>query len=481
MTLEQNLREFSPRYSARNVPLLSLAVYAFVLGLWLTAVAGAWLFSGVLAWTAGLVYVAYDTWLLVHVARKTAYILKPLQHTAGPAMHRPTVAVIIAARNELDALPATLDALCAQTDPADEIIVADDGSTDETAAMLARRYRLSTVDSVEGQGGYVGGTQLRLLRLPPGGKARALNAALALTSADLVITVDADTLLEPQAVAGIRDAFAAEPALVAACGVLTPTCRAGGAGALFQWFQTYEYIRAFISRLAWMRSQSLLLVSGAFAAFRRDSLVTVGGFDPDCLVEDYEVIHRLHRYAYERDADWTVRVLGTSRGSTEAPGTLLSFLRQRRRWFAGFLQTQYWNRDMTANGRYGSLGRLMLPIKAVDTLQPIYGLTAFVLLVTFALTANLHVLVPVLTVILVKVVVDLLFYLWWVRLYSRWLGQTLTLKRLAMAALAALAEPFSFQLLRHTGAAWGWLAFLSGRVVWGHPTSTIEAAARRSG
>ena len=481
MTLEQNLREFSPRYSARKVPLLSMVVYAFVLALWFTAVAGSWLFSGVFAWTAGLVYVAYDTWLLVHVARKTAYILGPVASAPGPVDRRPTLAVIIAARNEVDALPATLDALRSQTDPPDEIIVADDGSTDATAEMLASRYRLSTEGVVDAQLPTRPDTRLRLLTLPAGGKARALNAAVALTSADIVVTVDADTRLEPLAVAGIRNAFGAEAALVAACGVLTPTCRAGASGALFQWFQTYEYVRAFISRLAWMRSEALLLVSGAFAAFRRDALVTVGGFDADCLVEDYEVIHRLHRYAYERGADWTVRVLGTARGSTEAPGTLLSFLRQRRRWFAGFLQTQYWNRDMTANRRYGSLGRLMLPIKAVDTLQPIYGLTAFVLLVTFAVTANLHVLVPVLTVILVKVVIDLLFYLWWVRLYSRWLGERLTGQRLAMAALAALAEPFSFQLLRHTGAAWGWLAFLSGRVVWGHPTSTVEAAARKAG
>ena len=65
------------------------------------------------------------------------------------------------------------------------------------------------------------------------------------------------------------------------------------------------------------------------------------------------------------------------------------------------------------------------------------------------------------------------------RLYSRWLGEPLTARRLVLAALAALAEPFSFQLLRHTGAAWGWLAFLSGRVQWGHAPAPVAAAKPR--
>ncbi len=146
---------------------------------------------------------------------------------------------------------------------------------------------------------------------------------------------------------------------------------------MFQWFQTYEYMRNFISRLRGLRADSLLLVSGAFASFRREALVAVGGFDSQCLVEDYELIHRLRRYSVDRGLGWEVRVVGDAHAQTDAPDTLGSFLRQRRRWFAGFLETQYWNRDMTGNRRYGTLGTLMLPVKAFDTMQPVYGLTAF--------------------------------------------------------------------------------------------------------
>ena len=87
-------------------------------------------------------------------------------------------------------------------------------------------------------------------------------------------------------------------------------CSRTVSGRFFQWFQTNEYIRNFISRYAWMRAHSLLLISGAFACFRREAVLTVGGFDPDCLVEDYELIHRLHRHAHDAGLHWTVRVVG---------------------------------------------------------------------------------------------------------------------------------------------------------------------------
>lgn len=93
-------------------------------------------------------------------------------------------------------------------------------------------------------------------------------------------------------------------------------------------------MRNFLGRHAWSRCESLLLISGAFAAFRREAVVAVGGFDPDCWVEDYELIHRLHRYAAENGLPWRIRILGGAVASTDAPAALGPFLRQRRRWSA---------------------------------------------------------------------------------------------------------------------------------------------------
>jgi len=288
--------------------------------------------------------------------------------------------------------------------------------------------------------------------------------------------VDADTKLAPDAIAAMRQAFAGMPGLVAATGVLAPQCDDSLSGRFFEWFQTYEYIRNFLGRFAWAQTDSLLLISGAFAGFRRAAVLTVGGFDPDCLVEDYELIHRLRRYGYDKGLDWHSTVLRTARATTSAPGHVVQFLRQRRRWFGGFLQTQLWYRDMVGAGKYDRLGLWMLPVKAVDTMQPIYGIFAFLLLLFYIFTGRIGVLLPVGGVIFGKIVIDLAFHLWSIRLYRNWVGGA-TKANFGLAILASFAEPFSFQLLRHLGASWGWLYFLTGQKSWGTQRRKISAAA----
>jgi cellulose synthase/poly-beta-1,6-N-acetylglucosamine synthase-like glycosyltransferase len=420
--------------------------------------------GGLLAWSVGAAYIGYDTLLQAFVGWHCWRLLRA--RPAATPTSRPTLGVIVAAHNEATVLPATLAALLAQADPPERIVVADDGSTDATAALLTEGYGLVRPATGQLSGPSPLHPSIVWLRLPHGGKARALNVAIAQVHTELVLTVDADTLLSTGAIGAVRRAFASEAALVAVTGVITPVCKATLGGRCLEWFQTYEYIRNFLSRQAWMQVDSLLLISGAFAGFRRNALVAVGGFDAACLVEDYELIHRLRRHAVERGLEWRFRVLGDAQARTEAPGSVGAFLRQRRRWFGGFLQTQYWYRAMVGDRRHGWLGRLMLPVKAIDTLQPLYGLTAFVLLVVYAATRRLDTLGAAAVLIAAKIVIDLVFHLWSVQVYRRWVGDR-TRASLGWALLAALAEPFSFQLLRHTGAALGWVTFLGGRRDWG--------------
>ena len=415
---------------------------------------------GVGAWAVGLVYILYDTVLVGFVALKTRQLFQPFPSGRGLL----STTIIIAAYNEAPVITATIEALRRQVPPPDQIIIADDGSDDDTAAILQATYGLAPPLLGVLSDPSPAAPNLRWLRMPRGGKAVTLNHALTLIDTNIVITVDADTLLEDGALAAMRQAFADEPRLAAATGVLHPVCGTTVSGRLFQWFQTYEYVRNFLSRYAWMETNSLLLISGAFAGFRRDALIRIGGFDPDSLVEDYEVMHRLHRVSHDHNLGWTVRVIGGAQATTDSPGSLMPFLRQRRRWFAGFLQTQYWNRDMIGNARYGALGTAMLPVKALDTVQPLYGLAAFGLLIYFIATGNLRIAIPVIIAMAAKVVIDLGWLLWSLRLYRQWTGKRISP---AGALLAALVEPVTFQLLRHAGAAWGWIVFLTGRQVWG--------------
>ena len=460
----------SPRLSARGTKLASLLIHLGAFALWIVLFAPAFTFDGLLAWSAGIVYVCYDTLLILFVFRQSLGLLRPRARPAGaPVTERPQLAAVIAARNEASVLPLTIRRLLEQSDPPDLIVVADDGSTDGTQAAMAQHFGLSCPPLGRSVETRLANTTLRWLRLTHGGKARALNAALPLADADIVLTIDADTLLAQDAIAAMRGAFAREPELVAATGVLTPTCGRGLGNRLFAWFQTYEYVRNFMTRFAWMRADCLLLISGAFAGFRRPALMEVGGFDPMCFTEDYELIHRLRRHAADRGLDWRVRVVGDARARTDAPGSIPAFLRQRRRWFGGFLQTQLWNRDMVGNRRYGAVGLLMLPVKAFDTLQPIYGLTAVAILGASLVSGNGNVAWPAFGVVAAKIALDLGFYAWMVVMYRRWTGDARSTS-LTMALLAALIEPFTFQILRHLGAALGWVSFLRQREIWASPS-----------
>ena len=470
VTLASTFGALSPRLNPRRGAWTGPLIWAGAVALFVALFAQAFVMRGVAAWAVGIVYILYDTALVGFVAwqsRDLTGVPTTGVPTALVAAHDPlTLGVVVAAYNEAPALVATIGRLQAQTVRPDLIVIADDGSDDGTAAVLHQAYGLAPPPPGTLSPPSLVFPALRWLRLPRGGKARALNAAIMLVDTDLLLTVDADTMLDPGALAAMRDAFVAEPALVAATGVLRPLCAPTASGRIFQWFQGYEYIRNFLSRHAWDRADSLLLISGAFAGFRRSALVRVGGFDPECLVEDYEVIHRLHRFGADQRLGWTVRCVGTAWATTDSPATVMTFLRQRRRWFAGFLQTQLWNRDMIGNPRYRTLGLAMLPVKALDTVQPFYGLAAFGLLIGFVVRGRFMIVWPILVVMLAKVVIDLAWLLGSLVRYRRWTGHGEGVS-IRGALAVALLEPLSFQLLRHAGAAWGWWVFLTGRQVWG--------------
>jgi cellulose synthase/poly-beta-1,6-N-acetylglucosamine synthase-like glycosyltransferase len=459
LTLSANFKAASPRETPRAVPFMSNLFSVVLIAIWIALTLRAGWLDSVFAWSVGVVYVGYDIVLHLLVTWQTWPLRRGQTVRVLPAS-RPTLGVVIAAYNEAAHLPATLQRILVQSVAADRIVIADDGSNDDTARVLYEHYGLTET----GPGTLY--PMMRWLRLTRRGKAQALNAALDVIDTDIVVTLDADTFLDPGALEAIRNAFAADDRLVAAGGILVPFCDQSSMGRVLEFFQTYEYVRNIMARFAWVRMRSLLLISGAFAAFRTDALREVGGFDPSCLVEDYELTHRLHRYSHDHQRGWRLGMVSDAFARTEAPSSLKPFLRQRRRWFAGFLQTQYWNRDMTLNGRYGWVGTRMLLIKALDTLQPIYGLTAFVVFVALLLLGRTEAAYAVGSIIAFKMVVDFISTASNMALYRRVTGDR-TRGSYAGALIAVLLEPFSFQVLRHLGAAWGWVAFLRGSNGWG--------------
>ena len=392
---------------------------------------------------------------------------------------RPTLTVLICARNERLVLPECLRDLAAQTEPADEIIIIDDGSTDAMIDWLTAEYAI-TFEPVgaSARGVSAKWPALRVWRKPNSGKADSLNLGWKMAQGEIVVTLDADTYLEPKALAALRDGFAEDPQLGIAGGVLVPVCHRTSWARFFQFYQTFEYARGFLWRLTWMQYDMLLLISGAFAAYRRSVLERAGGFDTTSWVEDYELTHRVYRDAYDSGHPITVKTLAESRGTTDAPATIRTFLNQRRRWFAGFIATHFKYHNMVGNGRYGSVGRYMLCLKTLDLLLPIYALAAaVVLIVLLSIRHSLDIFIV--KVIIFKLLFDLILHAYSIVLYQRWLGIPLSRKLWLQSLAATLTEPFVFQIMRQLGAVFGWVAFLRRKIDW-MPQRPIAAAAVQS-
>jgi len=450
-------------------------LFGAVLGLLLFTLYASFAFKGVAAWTIGLVYISYDSLLLgfmvvssqVAVARQERQ-RKTAQAPVSPPADgkRPTLTVLICARNERLVLPACLRALAAQTEPADEIIVLDDGSTDGMVDWLTAEFALT----FEPVGTSALGTSarwpaLRVWSKPNTGKADSLNLGWRTARGEIVVTLDADTCIEPGALAAIRDGFAEDPNLGIAGGVLAPVCQRTPCAGFFQFFQTFEYARGFLWRLTFMQYDMLLLISGAFAAYRRSVLESAGGFDTTSWVEDYELTHRVYRNAFDSGQALTIKTLSDARGTTDAPAAIDTFLNQRRRWFAGFIATHFKYHDMVGNGRYGTVGRYMLCLKTLDLLLPIYALAAAVVLVVLLLVR--HSLDGfIVKLIVAKLIFDLILHAYSIVLYQRWLGIPLSRKLWIQSLGATLSEPFVFQIMRQFGAVLGWLAFLRRKIDW---------------
>ena len=442
------------------------------------------MFTGVAAWSIGLVYIAYDSLLLAFmvISSQVAVIKDGRRRAAGPSpilarSPRPALTVLICARNERLVLPECLRALAAQTEPADEIVVLDDGSTDGMVAWLTAEYGLTFAPCAAGSlGTSTRFPAIKLLRKPNTGKADSLHAGWKMAAGEIVVTLDADTYVEPGALQALRDGFIEDPTLGIAGGVLIPICQRTPWAGFFQFFQTFEYARGFLWRLVWTEYNMLVLISGAFAAYRKSTLEAAGGFDVTSWVEDYELTHRIYRDSFHSGQPVTVKTLTGARGTTDAPASSRMFLNQRRRWFAGFIATHFKYHDMVGNSRYGAMGRYMMCLKTLDLLLPIYALASAIILVV--LLAVRHFLpLFIIKVICIKLLFDLALHAYSIILYQRWLGIPLSKKMWVKSIGATLTEPFVFQIMRQMGAVFGWLAFLRRKIDWQPQRPAVEVPA----
>ena len=314
----------------------------------------------------------------------------------------PAVSVLVPAFDEEAGIVDSVHAMLDLKYPVHEVVVVDDGSRDGTFAALQAAFDLVEVprvvpDDVPVVGRVLSihvaadGRPLVVARKTNGGKADALNLGIDLARHPLVCMVDADALLQHDALLRVAKPFVDDPLrVVATGGVVRPVnssvVRRGRVGearvplALLPRIQVVEYLRAFlIGRTAWSRLGGLLIVSGAFGLFRRDAVVEVGGYARDCIGEDAELVVRLHRRLREAGRDYRVEFVAEPVCWTEVPRSLRVLGAQRRRWARGLAETLLRHRVMVGNPRYGRIGIVVLPYQLVfEVLGPVIELLGVV-------------------------------------------------------------------------------------------------------
>ncbi|MEU4242489.1 glycosyltransferase [Actinoplanes sp. NPDC026619] len=265
------------------------------------------------------------------------------------AAYETPVSVIVPAYNEAANIVSTVRSLLASEHAELEIIVVDDGSTDDTADLVEA---LAHPD-------------VRVLRRRNGGKAAALRTGVAAARHDVLVLIDGDTIVEPDTIGMLVRPFA-DPGVGAVAGNAKVANRRGVIG---RW-QHLEYVVAFnLDRRVFEMGRCMTTVPGALGGFRRAALEAAGGVRSDTLAEDTDLTMAVVR------AGWRVVYEDMACAWTEAPATWGRLWRQRYRWCYGTMQAMWKHRSaLLERGPAGRFGRRGLGyVAAFQILQPLLG------------------------------------------------------------------------------------------------------------
>ena len=295
----------------------------------------------------------------------------------------PTVSILSPAYNEEQTIAESVSSLTRVNYPKLEIIVINDGSSDGTLMELKQVFDLR-VSKRKGSGKlptmkvnkvYRSGEHENLFVIDKenGGKADALNAGINLSRADLFCAIDADSILEKNALMRlVEDHMTRGSDVIALGGIVRiangceikdgEVIKVRTPKKILPGLQVVEYIRAFLcGRSGFNLLNSLLIISGAFGLFRRDVVIEVGGYDSSTVGEDMELVTRLHRFMRMEGRNYRVLFVPDPICWTQAPESLKVLQRQRNRWQRGLLESILKNREMIMNPKYGNVGMIAVP------------------------------------------------------------------------------------------------------------------------
>lgn len=340
-----------------------------------------------------------------YVRQIKAFDLEELMSTAGA----PPVTLIAPAYNEEATCVESIKSLLLLKYPEYEILMVNDGSQDGTVDRM-----ISAFDMVPAQRGTTANLKtakvrgiyrsrmldnLWLIDKENGGKADALNTGINYCRTPLFCGMDADSLLEREALIRIVRPFMENAKTVAAGGIIRIVngCEIAGGSVtkvglpknILARLQVLEYLRAFMAgRMGWDALDLTLIISGAFGVFKRSVVVEAGGYRTDTVGEDMELVVRLHRYCRSRNIDYRISYVADPVAWTECPETLGDLGRQRNRWQRGLYETMMTHITMFGNPRYGRIGLVAVPyffiLELLGPILELLGYLSFFLSIIFA-------------------------------------------------------------------------------------------------
>lgn len=407
----------------------------------------------------------------------------------------PSVSIIAPAYNEGATIIENVRSLLSIYYSNLEVIVINDGSSDSSLEQLIEVFQLKKVDQFLH---YALPTKairniykssdpvykkLVVIDKVNGGKADALNAGINVAKHDYIVSIDVDCILEHDALLKIVKPLIDETSkrVIASGGVvrIANSCiiedgtlmRVRLPKKYLPRVQVLEYLRAFLlGRMAWSRLNGLLLISGAFGAFDKDLVISCGGYDPNTVGEDMELVVRMRRYMEERNEPYLVKYIPDPLCWTEAPSSWKILGRQRNRWMRGTIETLKTHKTMFFNKRYGLMGLFSYPYWFFfELLAPVVeflGFFSFVLMIIVGMVQWKFFFSILLFVISFTCLFSTFGILMEVMSYHQYKRRTDILKLLVVA----ITEPFAFHPYVVWASITGIADYFKKKKTWGTMT-----------
>ncbi|GGD65167.1 glycosyltransferase family 2 protein [Aurantiacibacter arachoides] len=401
----------------------------------------------------------------------------------------PAISVLAPAYNEELSIVESTRSLLALQYPDFEVIVINDGSKDGTLARMIAEFGLEQVDRFVDTGvahapirGFYASPRLpRLLVVDKenGGKADALNAGINCSRTALFCAIDADSILESDALLRVVRPFIDQPHLTIAAGGtirIANGCKVDSGRItdirlprnFLALVQIVEYLRAFLmARVGLSKMQALTVISGAFGLFRRRQVVEVGGYSHGTVGEDMELVIKLHKLMREAKRDYRIDFIAEPVCWTECPDSLAVLGRQRARWQRGALECFVKHKGMLFNPRYGRIGMIGFGhILLVDVLGPLLEVLGYIL-VPLLWALGLLALPWLLAFLTVTFTLGIFLSMATLVLEEIQLRRFPKARELAVLAGIAVVENFGYRQLSNIWRLQGWWQFVRKQQSWG--------------